>query len=424
MKNDFELRYLKKFVFNKTIYFISIFFERSIQFALLPVYTNYLSSSEYGIFAVAMSALTFLSFISTLGSENGLYKYNRESQFQENAAFNSAAICIINSFFLATILFALKDYFVKILFLDEKYIYVAIAILICLVLDSLTKAALLNFISLEKSKLYAVLSFVKGVANTLAVFYFVIYLKKGLYGAIISSLLVSLIAAFASGIIILKNFSLKKIDLKLISNLIQYGFPLALVSISLTLINFIDRYILQFYHGSSETGIYAASYKIAISLSYFSSSFSMSILPQAFELKKRNSNYKDYVKKGAIKSFYFLIFFSFLIIALAKPIAKIKVFRKHLIHPDYWIGLELLPWIIVGYIFYFLYVKYSIFYYVEDKTWKLSIYTFIASILSIFFYFIFIPSFKSLGAAIASCLSFFVLAFLIYVNAPKVNRLV
>jgi O-antigen/teichoic acid export membrane protein len=66
---------IKRLGTDTAIYGISTIFGRFLSFLLLPLYTNVLFKSDYGIVANVYSYIAFLNVVYGLGMESAYFKY-------------------------------------------------------------------------------------------------------------------------------------------------------------------------------------------------------------------------------------------------------------------------------------------------------------------------------------------------------------
>ena len=64
----------KQLISQTMIYGLGIMLNRSVSFILIPVYTNYFSPAELGVFTLVQSLSIFLGFVYALGLETAFMK--------------------------------------------------------------------------------------------------------------------------------------------------------------------------------------------------------------------------------------------------------------------------------------------------------------------------------------------------------------
>jgi O-antigen/teichoic acid export membrane protein len=102
---------------------------------------------------------------------------------------------------------------------------------------------------------------------------------------------------------------------------------------------------------------------------------------------------------------YLVLFMSaiFLILLLfLDDLVKMSIFGRHLIHPNYWAGLPIVPVVLGGYFFLGVYTNISAGIYIQKKTLYLPFITLFAAVINIIANYVLIPLFGMAGAAWAT----------------------
>jgi O-antigen/teichoic acid export membrane protein len=111
----------------------------------------------------------------------------------------------------------------------------------------------------------------------------------------------------------------------------------------------------------------------------------------------------------------------FLIISLfIEDIVKFKVLHHYIIHPNYWIGLNIVPVVLAAYLLNGLALTFSAGIYIEKKTLFLPITTIISAITNVVINILLIPKMGIMGAAIATLLSYLVMALSTFYFSQKI----
>ena len=121
---------------------------------------------------------------------------------------------------------------------------------------------------------------------------------------------------------------------------------------------------------------------------------------------------------------YFTLFSSLIFLAVSffiEEIVKIPLpGRGYLIGKAYWGGLNIVPIILLSYLFNGLYLNFIVGVYIEKKTKYLPYITGIGAISNIVANLVLIPLFQMTGAAIATLFSYVIMAFGMYYLNQKV----
>jgi O-antigen/teichoic acid export membrane protein len=248
-----------------------------------------------------------------------------------------------------------------------------------------------------------------------------LFLFEGLYGFFLGHVIAS-IMTLAVLLYVYRQKSLLRIDLfsrSLLKDAIIFGFPMVCAELSHLVLNYADRYLIQFYLGSKSLGIYTAGYNlatyasetIAYTLSYARGPISMSILAN----KGRGE-----LSKFLGTSFRYLILiliplvFGFIAIGpdLISLLASEKYVEAH----------RILPYIIIAQAFYACSMTLNAGLFVSKKTHILSILLFCTCLLNVALNIVLIPRLELIGAALATLLSFIIYTgFVVYFSFKELS---
>jgi O-antigen/teichoic acid export membrane protein len=101
-------------------------------------------------------------------------------------------------------------------------------------------------------------------------------------------------------------------------------------------------------------------------------------------------------------------------------IAKISIFGRHIIGPGYWGGLNIVPVVLLGYVFLGISTNLSAGIYIEKKTKYAPLVTGVGAVVNVVANLLLIPPFGMLGAAWATFLAYFIMALAMYVVVQRI----
>ncbi|WP_071147533.1 lipopolysaccharide biosynthesis protein [Bacteroides ihuae] len=156
-------------------------------------------------------------------------------------------------------------------------------------------------------------------------------------------------------------------DKALIKRMLSYSFPVLILGIAGILNQTIDKMIYPFLFDNhkeamSQLGIYGAVSKIAMIMAMFTQAFRYAYEPFVFGKNKEGDNRKMYA--SAMKYFIIFALLAFLVVAFYMDI------MKHMISPDYWVGLSVVSILMIAEIFKGIYFNLSFWYkLIEETRW-------------------------------------------------------
>jgi O-antigen/teichoic acid export membrane protein len=381
----------------------------------LPIYSQFLAVSEFGILGVLDITITILAEIVTLGQANSIlffnatkeYKYKKESIFFTITAFVLAA-----NILFAGIAFTFKD-FVPALFVSTSNFTIYFSFIIAI--SSLRALNTIFFNKLrvdEKSFFYAAVIIIKVISFIGLIFYTVVYLKLSVMGIMYAFLfneifvLAILIPSMLSGM----KFHFEK---GISKQALKYGFPLIFSAIGVHILNLSDRFMIRYYIDFNAVGLYDFGYKIAGTLQMFL------ILP--FNLAFLPSTYKEYQKPGDKR--YYSKLMTYLCFVIIWGGLALSLFSKLIIRvlgSNKFGGAEIfVPIIILAYIFSAMRNVASIGMLLTQKTSYIGIITVLAALFNIGLNIILIPIYGTIAAAYTTLIAFIVFYFVTKVLSDR-----
>lgn len=412
-------------IFSDTIiYTIGSVFNRLLPFLLLPVYTLYFPPTEYGIFSLVYSFWFFVSVFYLYGMETAFQKYFLEAGdlSQKSKIYSSTLILIfITSLLFSLIIYLLADYIsVKITGnLHNSYLIKLLAFI--LVADSLYRFPMILINSIQRSKLYSFVNSLAVILNVAINIILIVFYKMGIE-AIFYSYLVSYSFLFVISFFTTLKYFVFRIDSGTVTTLLKNAHLFLYYGIFLISIDLIDRFILEYFKGSAEVGIYSASYRIGIVMNLVITGFKVAWTPFFMNLKSDESNKEIFSKVFTYFCYGGLIVFLFFSL-FADDMVRLNVGGYTLLNEKYWSGLVIVPYILIAYLFSGLYMNLNVASFFSNRIKYLIISSAAGCLSNIVLNFILIPQYSMIGAAIATMLSYMIMFIVLYYFSQKIYKI-
>lgn len=400
----------KKLVGNSFVFAIGNFGSKVLQFALVPLYSYTLTTSQFGEVDVLTTFVSLLAPLVCLDIYDAVFRYALDKNENKLEVFNSGFIFLIFLSIVFTGLFLLCSSFLPI----EKY-FLTLLLLIATMLYSLIS----NYVrAIGLVKQYAV----AGIMNTCVIgglnIILLLLLHTGINGYL-SSIIVGLLISGMYLLICLdlkKLFRLSKFSFPCLRNMIIYSAPLIPNSLAWWLNSSSDRFFILFFLGTSANGLYAMGNKIPNILNMLSNiffqSWQMSVVE---EFDKRDS--KIFIS-NVFSTFVSLLFFSSIgILAFLKPIFKL------VINNSYYTAWKLTPLILLAVIYSGISAFLGTIYTAYKNTLPVFMTTLIGAVINVFLSLIFVKLFGMNGAALANVVSFAIISYLRYRDILKLGKI-
>lgn len=384
---------------NTIIIFLGKFSTQFLSFFLLPLYTSYLSTGDYGLVDLIITYISLLVPIITIEQEMAVFRFLIEARGNKKRTKE-----ILNSSFsivIAFSLFFLLFYLLITHFISLQYKWlILVNILICIFSNFFLQIAR----GLGKNLNFSIASFITGVITILSN----IILIRG-FGIAAEGILISM--AFANLCCILYLFwtlklhqyiSLSDTSKKQKKELIKYSVPLIPNSISWWIINVSDRTIISAFIGVASNGIFAISSKFPTIISSIFSIFSMSWTESA----SLHINDRDRDEFFSSIANTILQLFSSLCIGL---IACMPFLFSILIGNHYYEAYSYIPILLIGSMCSCIVGIYSAIYIAKKMTKQVATTSLLSALINIITNLLFIHFIGLYAAALSTAIAYFVM---------------
>lgn len=244
-----------------------------LTFLLLPLYTTYLATSEFGTVDLVMTYVTLLAPIITVSLEMGVFRFlidvrgDTKGQKQIISTVVQFVVCVLA---IATVAYLLVWHFVSI-----PYGLYALGATVAVIVSNMFLQIARGFGDNVK---FAIGGMVAGVTTIAANILFIVVMGIGARGMLTSTILANVACAIYLFVALklYRYIDFRIRDKKLLRQLLGYSAPLVPNGASWWAINAADRTIVAVFLGVASNGIYAAAYRFPLVFNGLFSFFSMS----------------------------------------------------------------------------------------------------------------------------------------------------
>ncbi|MDR3626371.1 MAG: oligosaccharide flippase family protein [Ignavibacteriaceae bacterium] len=382
-------------------------FIRALSFLLLPVYSNLITTTEFGNYSLLMSVYSITAIIYQFGTQSILKKHYLEENNVEkrkvifSSIFNSL---VISGLFLTVILTITSVPLSKFIFGKPDFYTLLFLVYSSLFFDSISMyvISLLKTKEMAKKSVYYLL--IGAIGNFLLNIVFVYMLRLSVAGIFLAQLVSSALLLFMQVGIIKKEYVFK-IDPIVFKSVLFFALPLVAANLFTSMVNFGDRFILNYFVGREEVGLYSFAYRIALIMNVLVAAFENAWSPRSINQFYKN-DYKYYYGKVLTKFIALSCILLLSVSLFAQYLFKIHLFNISLFNPVYSAGIIVIPFVVTGYIFNGISAFYSVYPYVSNKSFHFLIADSIALVSNIAINIILIPRIGIIGAGYATTLAF------------------
>jgi len=412
---------IKKLGTQSLIYGAAHVAARGVTFLLLPLYTNIFSLEDYGIISLIYTFLGFMNVILHYGLDASLLKHYVPADRDERKSILSNAY---SSFLITTVLFSLLLIFfrnnISGLLFGSNLPNITIIVAGILFFDVLWSIHVLLLRAEERPIYFSIISFLN-VLSTLALnILFVIYFELGIYGVLLSNLITSGVIFFITFPIILKRTSFASLSLKYWKKMMKFGLPFLPAGIFSMILELSDRYILRYLSDIETVGLYNAGYKLGLLILLVVMGFNMAWQPYFLKKKKEERHYIAAVAPLVLSVLGFLWI---LLLIWSGDLVKLKLGSFTFFGEQYWDAAGIIPVIGLAYVFHAAYLIQLPGVYLLEKSGWIPWVRGLGAGSNIILNFLLIPKYEIAGAAVATCISFILMAVFLYFINRRIFRI-
>lgn len=293
---------LKSFSKNTIIYSIGTIALRFTAFLLIPLYTHYLSKSEFGLLQTLLFSIQVIITINDLGLRSAIIRFFSEYSDKNKLNYllgSSIIIIVINSLFILFIFSIIPDSFIASLFKIEIIPNLIILTATAGIFQTLSLNILSYFRAVENSKLYMLISILTSIVLIVLTYILLSVFEFGIIGVFIAQTFSFGLMWLFTLIWIFTKHGLK-VEKAILFKLIKFGFPLIFAMSGDLIINTYGSYQLGAHSGLEEVAIFSLAYKIAIiTVMVLIGPFQMAYEPYVFK-NKGNPKLKNTISRISV----------------------------------------------------------------------------------------------------------------------------
>jgi len=390
-----EFRFLLK---HSSVYGIGNLLSKAVGFILLPLYTRYLTPTDYGILELIDVTAGMIGIVIGLGVAEAVSRF-----YYEPASLKERNRVVSTAYWVATVLTGAGALVASLfavplagLALDSSkssplllVSFAALAIGVIVDLGQLNlrlqyKSVTFNAISIS--------SLVLGVTFNVV---FIVAFHWGVMGILLSSLLTRIVIGLPLTIWTLTRTGLG-LDWGLARQMVRFGAPLVPSSLASTLVNYSDRYFIKTFASIADAGIWGLANKMGTSIHMLvTSPFIMTFLPRRFEIVKRPDAQETFARVGE----YF--FLSITTVGLF-VVLFVDEILKLMTTPGFYSAGALVPWIVLSMVLFGMkyHFEFGILY--AKKTHHYAVINMATAVLHVVLNLILVRAYGVFGAALAA----------------------
>ncbi len=387
---------------------------RIIGFFLVPLYTNLLSTEEYGTYDLYSTTINLLIPILTLNIMQSIMRFSLEKECDKQAIISSGIDIFTKGMFVFAGL-VIVNYQFNLFPIINQYLLIFILLY---VFSSLQQ--MLTFLARGLDNIGAIS--IGGLINSSVMLSLNVLFLVPMHLGLVGYFYASIIGLAVSNIYMIlttkiwRYIEVKKINRSLQKNMLLYSSPLILNAIAWWINNASDRYVIIALCSISANGVYSVAYKIPNILSMFQNVFN-----QAWTLSAvKDYDYND--SNGFFSKMYNTYNLMMVLICSALIVGD-RIIAKLLYAKDFYEAWKYAPFLLIAVVFGALsgYIG-GIFSAVKDsKVFAQS--TVVGAVVNIILNLALVTLMGPIGAAISTAVSFLLVWIIRYIKLKQYIRM-
>ncbi len=381
---------------NIALFSVSNFVSKILVFLLVPLYTDVLTTYEYGIADIMQVTLLLLVPALTFNIGEAALRFGIENEDRRGSILRTGLSYVVRADAIVVGLCIMSFAFV-----GENIKWYVLLFAFLFITNSLYEFLVLFFQGCEAVPVVVIGSITSTVVMIISNICFLLVIKIGLNGYIFSQILAYLVAASVMLLVgrsagIVKNLNT---DDEMRAEMIKYSAPLIAYSTGSWINNAADRYIVLALCGAAVNGVYGVAYKIPAILMVF-----QRIFAQAWQMSATKS-YKD-EKSSEFFTQMYRTYNSVMVIGCAALILLVNPIATFMFRKDFYEAWVFVPPLLISVIFGALtgFLGSICLAYKDSKS--MGVATSIGAVANVAMNLAFIPYFGAMGAAVATAVSY------------------
>jgi O-antigen/teichoic acid export membrane protein len=397
------------------VYTAGIAVGKLASFIMLPVYTHYLTPSDYGVLELLGMTIDVIGMITGAGIVAGVFKFfhDADTPGEKKLVISTAAIGVAVAATLTTCIGVfLAPQLTHVVFGSEANLQYMRLYFVLYFLQNFEQVPLALLRAENRAFLFVTINTIKLVTVLSLNILFVVYMRLGIYGVLASSIITTALMVLIGTWYLVRRVGIG-FSRDMFAQMLRFGAPMIPWWVGNFILVFSDRYFLNYYRATSTVGIYSLAYKFAFLLHTLAfAPFSTIWDAQRFEVAKRSDGPEIFAR-------VFLYVNLVLAIAGLGLSLFVRDFLTVMSAPAFHPAFRLVPILIAAQIAFTWGAYWSLGIYLSGKTHVLARGAGILIIVTLALNYLLIPRFGIFGAALATLAAYVIRFLWIYYSAQR-----
>lgn len=431
---------IKKLAGQTAIYGLSSILGRFLNYLLTPYWIKFgaFSTDQFGVITEMYAYVAFLVVFLTYGMETTYFRYSSKKEYDSRNIYSTILPTLIFSSFSFILVSSFFSQGIANWLMYPGHSEYVVWFAVIVGFDAITSIPLAYLRKENRAKKFAAVNLGNVAVNIGLNLFFIGYCKGNfetgntnwlidlVYNPNIGVgyvFIANLIASVFKLIMVFPELFLVRTGKFVKSYLkpfFKYATPLLFVGLAGIVNETIDRVLLKrllvedlgLDEAMSQLGIYGANYKLSIVIILFIQAYRYAAEPFFFSQEKEKNSKEMYSKVMN----YFVIVVSFIFLLVT---GYIDLFKYFIPNKEFWVGLKVVPILLLANVFLGVYYNLSIWYKLSHKTGYGALVSIMGAVITIALNLVLIPSMGYYGSAWATLFCYLSMVVVSYVAGQK-----
>jgi len=388
------------------IYGVGTILVRSVSFVLLPLYTAFFTTAEAGYVYLLFTFIAFAQVFYNHGMDSAFLKFISQNDENNQSVLNTSLLILLFSSGLFSLILYYFANLISIIYLGiDEPLWISLCSLILLI-DVISSRIMAYLRVINRPIYFSIISIVSVVVTIVTNIYLITSLNMGIVGVLYGTMAGSLIRLILIAPLLFSWFNINLFKFDLYKRMLIFGIPFFPAALFFMIMEMADRYLLLQLADVEAVGIYSIGYKMGSVLMSLIAGFNLAWQP-LFHKEKRNDNRLEIFSTISTQFLAFMILVGGIISIWLPLIVQIPIGNgSTLIGEDFWGSIQIIPIIMLSYIFYAAYIlQMPSLYDGNNQKWS-PLLRGLGAAINIGLNLILIPKHGGMGAAIATLVAY------------------
>ena len=384
-------------------------------FFLLPIYTRFLSPSDFGILETLITITSILTIFLIFGMDGSFFRFSFDSQdvaHKKQVVATTTMFLSILGLVVTLALLTNSAAINRVIFGGEDYTFLLQLTFVFAAMTAVLKIPMSIFRIRREPAKYAIVAIFHIFLTASLCIFLIVGLGRGVQGKVEGMTIAIAIILAIAYCLTRKHISFRP-SASLLKRMLKYAIPLIPTGLSLWILSLSDRLFLLHFADTTELGLYAIGMRFAMMITLVIGAFGLGWGEFAFSLLRQDNRNQIYSRTLT----YFVFVTGVILLGLS-------LFAEELVSlmttPEFLKASTVIPILGLAMIFNGCHTVLAIGLNITKKMGAIFPVTAISAVLNLILNYLLIPQYGMMGAAVATLISYLLMAVLMWYASQRV----